>query len=101
MPAAAARFVLRLCRLVCCPGIKPTNFCATKLIWTGNSIARWISWSVCNDSAEERQCRLRSTSIWEEGDSLFSKQSQEVLCFHGQRYGSRGGNRAPSRLPVQ
>lgn len=28
-----------------------------------------------------KPCRLRSTSIWEEGDSLFTKQSQELLCF--------------------
>jgi hypothetical protein len=66
----------------------------TQVCCTGNSIVRWISWSVSNDSAEERQCRLPSTSIWAEGDSLFSKQSQEVLCFHWQRYGSRDGIRA-------
>jgi hypothetical protein len=60
---------------------KPTNSCATKLTWTGNSIALWTSWNVCNDSAGEKQYRLLSTLTWEEADSLFAKQSQEVLSF--------------------
>jgi Helix-turn-helix len=62
--------------------------------WMGNLIARWTSWSVSSDSAGVKQCHLRSTSIWEGGDRFFAKQSQEVLCFHGQRYGeaiSTGG----------
>jgi len=33
----------------------------TQVCCTGNSIVRWTSWSVCNDSAEERRCRLPST----------------------------------------
>jgi hypothetical protein len=45
-------------------------------------------WSVYNDSAGAKRCRLRSTSIWEGGDSLLTKQSQEVLCFQWQRDGN-------------
>src|ERR1022692_1530467 len=67
--------------------MQPTSSCATKLTWIGNFIARWTSLSVCNDSAGAKQCRLLSTSIWEEEDRFFTKQSQEVLCFQWQRYG--------------
>jgi hypothetical protein len=58
-----------------------TNSYAMRLTWIGNFIARWISWNACNDSAGEKQCRLLSTLTWEGVDSLFAKQSQEVLYF--------------------
>ncbi len=63
------------------PWTQPTNSRATMLIWTGNSIARWISWSVCNDcagrnSAAASQYQFRKTEI----DPL-PKQSQEAVCF--------------------
>jgi hypothetical protein len=47
----------------CRPRMPPTNFSATRLTWTGNSIVRWTSWSVCNDSAVAKRCRLLSISI--------------------------------------
>jgi len=37
---------------------QPTGFSAMKPTWTGNFIALWTSWSVCNDSAGAKQCRL-------------------------------------------
>ena len=45
----------------CLRRTQPTNFSATRLIWTGNFIAPWTNWSVCNGSAEGKTCRRLST----------------------------------------
>jgi len=35
------------------------------------------------DRPVERQCRLRSTSIWEEGDSLLPNKAKKRFVFNG------------------
>ena len=61
--------------------MQPTNSSATRRIWTGNSIAPWTNWSVCNGSTEVKACRRLSTLIWVRRLRVFAKQSQEVIYF--------------------
>ena len=53
-----------------------TNFSATKLIRTANSIVRWTGRSARSGSVEETGCRL-STSIWDGGDTGVTRPSSD------------------------
>jgi hypothetical protein len=60
---------------------------AANLVPTGsNAIARWTSWSVCNDSAVKR-CRLLPTSIWEGGDRFLPNKAKKYFVFNAGRCG--------------
>jgi len=47
----------------CPPRMQPTNYSATKLTWTGNSIAPWTNWSVCKGSVGAKTCHRLLTLI--------------------------------------
>jgi hypothetical protein len=40
---------------------------------------RWTNWSVYRGSAEEKTCRLLSTSIWGEGDNFLPNKAKKPL----------------------
>jgi hypothetical protein len=44
----------------------------------------WTNWNAYKDGVEEKTYLLLSTSILVEGNKLFAKESQEVLCFQSQ-----------------
>jgi hypothetical protein len=54
------------------------------LAWTNNFIVAWTNWNGYKDDVEAKTYLLLSTSILAGGNRLFTKQSQEVLCFQSQ-----------------
>src|ERR1700745_3033392 len=48
----------------CLPRMQPTNFSATRLTSTGNSIVQWTNWSVCKGGVTAKTCCLPLPSIW-------------------------------------
>ena len=64
--------------------------------WTGNSIARWTNWSVCNANARAKTCRRLSTSIWEGGTRLFCETKPRNYLISIAGSGPQGAEPIPA-----
>jgi hypothetical protein len=86
------------------PKARPTpKFSATRLTWTGNSIARWTSWSVSDDRQGRSCARSPQPPVEKRRIGLLAKQNQEVdyrYCSHLASFASSSVDKTPRLFPA-
>jgi hypothetical protein len=58
-----------------------TSYSATRLTLTGNFLAAWTNWNVCNGDAKAKTCRRLSMSIWVGGPRPFCETKPRTHLF--------------------